>query len=142
MGNGDIYVKTTFINETLYIPEGIYHAKHWRSLLEIVNILDEQQILYIEHPLKVTKYNNEEFIESFNFGSIQVGNCEHDNISELLKTEDLNNEEKSHIIKLCRNYRYFFKENTELTFINQVKHRITKTDDVPIYTKSYRYLQI
>lgn len=44
------------------------------------------------------------------------------------------------IYKFCKRYEdIFFNELHNLTFSNQIKHSIKTKDDVPIYTKSYRY---
>lgn len=55
---------------------------------------------------------------------------------DLLRVSHRNNEEKTMLFKICREYH---KDNQDLTFTNQVKHKINTVDDLPIYTKSYRY---
>lgn len=52
----------------------------------------------------------------------------------------LNLDEKVQIEKLCKLYsNIFHQDGKKLTFTNQVKHRIKTTDEIPVYTKSYRY---
>lgn len=52
----------------------------------------------------------------------------------------LNQEENRNLINLCKKFKHiFYKENEPLTFTNAVKHKIPTTDDIPIYTKTYRY---
>lgn len=52
-------------------------------------------------------------------------------------------EEKRSIIKLCRRFDdIFLKEGQNLSFTNQIKHPIKTRDDIPIYTKSYRYPEV
>lgn len=61
-------------------------------------------------------------------------------ISNIIRTQHLNLEEKAEIIALCRKYKdIFYNENSDLSFTNAVKHKIRVTDEEPIYCKSYRY---
>ena len=55
----------------------------------------------------------------------------------------MNSEEKNSILKLLKDYSdIIYIEGTPLTFTNKVKHHIKTTDEIPVYTKSYRYPQI
>ena len=61
-------------------------------------------------------------------------------IHELIQTDHLNSEKYKALIQLCEKFEeIFFKEGQQLIFSYQMKHRITTKDDLPIYTKSYRY---
>lgn len=61
-------------------------------------------------------------------------------IKDLLRISHLNQEERTLLLKSCRKYSdVFYKEGQELTFSNKIRHSIPTTNDVPIYTKSYRY---
>lgn len=59
---------------------------------------------------------------------------------QLFRLDHLNSEEKSHLTKALKEYDdIFYRENDNLTFTNQVKHKIRTRHENPIYTKSYRY---
>lgn len=59
---------------------------------------------------------------------------------EIYRTEHLNSGEKKLLFKICKNYNdIFYKEGTDLSFTNEVKHRIRTVDDIPIHVKSNRY---
>jgi len=61
----------------------------------------------------------------------------------LLRTDHLNTEEKSKLLNLCRKFNdIFYREGQALTFSNKIKHHIKTKDDLPIYTKSYRYPEV
>lgn len=138
--NGDIIVDNTEINDALHIPEGIYHAENWQSLVEVINTSEKDTILYLEQPLKVTIYNCQEHIEIFNFETQSQKKQGKVNFTQLLRTDHLHEEEKTMLLKLCKSYKeIFYREEDSLSFTNKVKHRIMTTDDIPIYTKSYRY---
>lgn len=78
---------------------------------------------------------NIEHLEDFNEEKTKLNNIE-----KLMRTGHLNQEEKYHIIKLCKEYSdIFHKENEDLTFTNEIKHIINTIDEIPVYTKSYRY---
>ena len=70
------------------------------------------------------------------FGSNQI-----DKIN--LRIDHLNNEEKSKLTKLIREYSEIFqKEDTPLSFTSKIKHVIRTQDQFPVYTKSYRYPEV
>lgn len=143
--NGDIYIKPLSIKHMLIIPEGIYKAKDWYSLIEVTNQADYDQNFILEQPLKVTPFSSKQFIEANNF-NVQYDNSDitstriPDDITKLIRTSHLNTEERKHITKLCREYDdIFLKEGQKLSFTNVIKHTIPTDNDLPIYTKSYRY---
>lgn len=60
-----------------------------------------------------------------------------------LSLDHLNSEKKYALKKLCKEYSYiFYEESDSLTFTNKIKHFIQANDEIPVYTKTYRYLQI
>lgn len=142
--NGDIYIKPIKIEEQLIIPEGIYHCKDWYSYMEVVNFSKEPKNFIIDQPIKTEPLENEIHSEIHNF-SVTNDNCSYYNISDedilnLIRINHLNNEEKESIAKLCKKFEdIFLKEGQDLTFTNQIKHEIKTKDDIPIYSKSYRY---
>jgi Reverse transcriptase (RNA-dependent DNA polymerase). len=55
----------------------------------------------------------------------------------------MNFEERNAILKLIKEYSdIFYIEGSNLTFTNEIKHRIKTSDEIPVYTKSYRYPEI
>ncbi|CAH2014093.1 unnamed protein product [Acanthoscelides obtectus] len=59
------------------------------------------------------------------------------------RTEHMNSEEKDAITKLAREYSDIFHiDGNYLTFTSKIKHHIRTSDEIPIYTKSYRYPEI
>lgn len=62
------------------------------------------------------------------------------NITDQLRTQHMNMEEKTEISKLCKQYSdIFYQESSNLTFTNAIKHHIRTTDDTPVYVKSFRH---
>lgn len=54
----------------------------------------------------------------------------------------MNEEEKKHILNLVKEYSDIFYTDGPLTFTNQIKHCIKTKDEIPVYTKTYRYPQL
>lgn len=138
--NGEIWVNTTILSPQLYVSGGIYKARNWFSELEVANTSNTDQTLFLEQPIRVDAYNTEDFVEINNWDLEGPPASAFSQISELIRTDHLNPEEKKSIIALCRSYEdIFFREGQSLTFTNNIKHSIKTTDNIPIFTKSYRY---
>lgn len=61
-------------------------------------------------------------------------------MNEQIRTQHLNSEEKNELTKIINKYTgIFYQENSSLSFTSAIKHTIRTTNDIPIYTKSYRY---
>ena len=139
--NGDIFIQTNKIRKDLVISEGIYNSKDWFSLIEVSNFSDEDQQFLIEQPIKCAPVGPQIFeVHNFsinnNFDQLENNAT---NLLNSLRLDHLNVEEKHSIQKLCHKFRDIFFDNKHLSFSNQVKHDIKTKDDIPIYTKSYRY---
>lgn len=138
--NGDFSIPKTFLEPDLFISEGIYVSREWYSFVIITNNSGQDKTICIEQPIRTTPYDGHDFMEVNNFNISPNTPALTDKISDLIRTDHLNNEEKKSLLHLCRTYEdIFFKEGDILTFSNQNKHRIKTNDDIPIYTKSYRY---
>lgn len=138
--NGDFFMRKTFLEPDLFISEGIYFSREWHSFVEIVNNSDKEKILCIEQPIKTIPYAKADFIEVNNF-NIDAGTPNlTNNVWKSIRMNHLNVEERKALINLGKNFEdIFFKEGETLTFSNQIKHRVKTSDDIPIFTKSYRY---
>lgn len=140
---GDIYIKSIKVTPELIISEGLYAALDWHAMIEIANTSNLEQSLFLEHPLRAECLSrNYEQINNLNvnYEAENWNSSMSKDIIELLRTSHLNPEEKKELFKVCREYDdIFHREDQNLSFTNQVKHRIRVVDDTPIYTKSYRY---
>lgn len=66
-----------------------------------------------------------------------------DKITNLLRTDHLNNEERESLIKICHEYNHiFYLEGDHLSYTNAITHKIPTATDIPINVKSYRYSEI
>jgi len=88
----------------------------------------------------VEKWEQDDFIE-FNFSDyVKLQDKPNTNVFKRLHLKQLNTEEYNELKKLCSKLKdIFYNEDTKLTFANTIKHSIPTTDDIPIYTKPFRY---
>lgn len=101
--------------------------------------------------LKVGKLTSSEPIETHMLqNKLQINNFNLNkktqklrNILPTIRQDHLNAEEKGEIMKLIRDYAdIFYDPNETLGTTNLTEHEIKTTDEVPVYSKSYRYPEI
>lgn len=126
----------------LEIMHCLTQAHQGYAWTEIVNKQENDISLTMHEPLQVQQIDLDDF-EIFHI-DLKPNDLNdynnHSEINNLIRTDHLNSEEKLSIEKLCKKYSDIFKyEDEPLTFTNQIKHQIKTTDEIPVYTKSYRY---
>ena len=134
--NGDFLLEDdVIISDNCYINSGIYNVTNNQAVVSITNVADQPHKLDIKGINIVPELNN------FENSVPELGNhSKRDALFEQIRTNHLNTEEKSQLLKIILKFEnIFFLEGEDLTFTNAVKHRIHTKDDVPIHTKSYRY---
>lgn len=138
---GDIYAPSIQFNEHVHSLSGIYSSNNYQSQIFITNNSNSKQSIIISQPLRVESLNN--YAEIHNFNTIAKETDYYENYQfalENLRMKHLNNEERDALINVCSEYRdVFYTPDQNMTFTSDIKHRIETTDDIPIYTKSYRY---
>lgn len=64
-------------------------------------------------------------------------------ITELLRIDHLNKEEKESLIEICHEYNnIFYLEGDKLSYTNAIMHEIPMTSCSPVNTKTYRYPEV
>lgn len=130
-------------NSDLEIPECIAVAKNHQAFCVILNKSAHEKVINVSEPLYVTDLNEyDTSTKSFeNLNNFETQKLKFD-ISKI-RTEHMNTEEKEAILKLLKEYSDIFHvEGNHLTFTNKIKHRIRTSDEIPVYTKTYRYPEI
>lgn len=134
--NDDYVVLPDEICEGVYIAGSIVCARDNLIPVKILNVRDGNVKLKNFRPKleKATNYHICEAKETMQSVS-RV-----DKLLKLLKTDDLNNEEKISIQKICAKYSdVFLLEGDELTVTNIYKQSIRlQSNATPVYTKPYR----
>ena len=130
--DGDVFVVEQIACNCI-IHECITKVKKNRGYLEIENPSHNDVIFSLNSPVQADLLNIEcTRTEQYTSRTKEV-------ISKL-RTDHLNPEEKANLIRLCSQYPdVFYIEGENLTFTNKIKHSIKTTDELPVYTKSYRY---
>uniref|UniRef100_T1HM20 Uncharacterized protein n=1 Tax=Rhodnius prolixus TaxID=13249 RepID=T1HM20_RHOPR len=137
IANGDAIIPYRKF-KTLEIPESLIHIKNHEAYCKILNPNDIDIELTLKEPLVA---ENLEIIEpeSLNLNNFNYKKLKFD--STKLRTEHMNSEEEKAIKSLVEEYSDIFHIDGDLTFTNQIKHKIRTTDEIPVYTKTYRYPQ-
>ncbi|EFA13670.1 Retrovirus-related Pol polyprotein from transposon 412-like Protein [Tribolium castaneum] len=126
------------------IPSSFVTVKNQIATTTIINPTEKELCFMLFEPLKI------EAINTFYINPEPIITPIDSNIDQQLKKNlknirisHLNSEEQRQIKNLCFEYRdIFYCENLPLTFNNQIKHYIRTKDNNPIFTKTYRYLEI
>lgn len=64
-------------------------------------------------------------------------------ISNCLRTDHLNHEEKDSLIQICHEYNHIFHlESDTLSCTDLITHKIPTTSDIPVNVKTYRYPEV
>lgn len=135
--NGEIIIPHQKIHNC-EIPECISIAQNGEALTTILNNTTETVTLNFFEPIEVETFERKE-IQNINLNNFDESFKQKLDLTKI-RTEHLNSEEKQTIERLCSEYSdIFYQEGTPLTFSNQIKHQIKTTDEIPIYTKTYRY---
>lgn len=131
--DGDVLVEEQVICNC-FIQECVTSVKNCRGILEIYNSTDNDVIFSLDQPAQAELLN----IECIRTEPPPTSRAR--DVLSRLRTDHMNAEEKANIEALCSRYSdVFYLEGEQLSFTNKIKHCINTTDEIPIYTKSYRY---
>lgn len=115
------------ITSILNTTEKEVKIKNIEIYLDDISFSDNKNIM------QISKNNN----------SVDSDSSRLSKITNLLRTDHLNQEEKSSLISICHEYNNIFHlEGDKLTTTDAIMHEIHTTPCSPINTKSYRYPQI
>lgn len=145
--NGTVYINPIELAPKLFVSSGLYNVENGYSSIEITNLSDGDQIFMLDAPLVARRYDETDFIELNNFnlaisndGEDELDHPSGPHLNDLLRTSHLNSEERKKLLKVCTEYSdLIYREGEPLSFTSKIRHKIVTSDDIPIYTKSYRY---
>lgn len=130
--DGEVFIPEQLISSCV-IGDCVTTVKNNRGIIEVYNPTRHDVIFSMDRPVSAELFN------------VQCTRTEQPpnratEVLSRLRTDHLNPEEKANLEALCSNYAdVFYLEGEPLTFTNQIKHSIRTTDEIPVYTKSYRY---
>lgn len=120
------------------IPECLTSAKNGFALTTILNNTTQPVTLDFSAPFYVEKFQRNE-IREINLNNFNDSLETKIDFSKF-RTDHLNSEEKNKLLQIIAEFSdIFYHENSPLTFTSKIKHQIKTSDEIPIYTKSYRY---
>lgn len=127
---GEVFIEEQIICNCI-ISECLTTVSNNRGIVEVTNPTNNDIIFSLDHATQAAIFNVE---------CTEQMSPRAKDVTSRLRTDHLNEEEKANLSALCSKYAdVFYIEGEALTFTNKVKHSIKTTDEIPIYTKSYRY---
>lgn len=130
--DGDVIISEQIISNCT-IRDCVTSVKNNRGIIEIINPTKHDVVFSMDRPVCAELFNEQ----------CTRTNQPSDRVSKVLsklRTDHLNPEERANLESLCAQYAdVFYIDGEPLTFTNQIKHSIRTTDELPVYTKTYRY---
>lgn len=132
---GLVYKNQEFLTDKdLEILEGVYEVDNFK-INATINFSGVTPKIIKFSPVKIENIKTESFC-IYNIGE----ETQQLPISEQIRVEHLNSEEKTKLLQLINKFKkIFYTENSDLTFTNAIKHEIRTVNNIPINTKTYRY---
>nr|CAH7755026.1 unnamed protein product [Callosobruchus chinensis] len=126
----------------LEIAECLTTVKNHEAICTVLNSSENGINLDVSDPIEVENFNN--YVESNDIQNLNNLNFEKFKFDvSKVRTDHMNHEEKLAITKLIKEYSDIFHiDGNYLTFTSKIKHHIRTSDEIPVYTKSYRYPEI
>lgn len=122
-------------NGELILEEGVYNTQNFK--VEIETNLKCPDIIHVK-PQDSWSVTRENYCLIDN--EISTDNHSELPLLDQIRIDHLNSEERRKFSRLVNNYfPLFYQINSNLTFTNAIKHHINTTDNIPIYSKTYRY---
>lgn len=138
--NGEILLPYTKISE-LEIPQCITIVQNHMAICTILNKTEFERPLDLSNSFEAELFDEYEQSLSPNFNSFNTEKIKFD--INKIRTEHMNSEEKETVLKLIKEYSDIFHvEGNKLTFTHKIKHEINTSDELPVYTRSYRYPEV
>lgn len=133
---GDWYVPTfSKLDQNITIQPGLYKANGNQTT---VNILSNDPEPPYHLPKLKLEINNFETLKPIPISGNSLINKQA--IDELIRTNHLNELEKTTLINtLFENQSVLLRQNEQLSATTIIKHKIQTRDEIPVYTKTYRY---
>lgn len=110
-------------NDGNIIREGILNVENGEVEINLLSETNSVTTQKVDH-------------ENFNI----IENKEFKPLSDQIRIGHLNSEERSQLLQIINRYHnIFYQESDKLSFTSAIKHRIRTTNNIPIFSKSYRY---
>lgn len=139
ISDGDFLIEEDVeILPNMHILSGIYRSKDHKAEIFVHNSNNDSKEINLGDTFNV-EVNNFELSHPEQDESAMDHSTQNE-LFDQLRLEHLNKEERVGLVKLISDYQQIFHlKSNKLTFTNVVKHRIDTKDNIPVYTKSYRY---
>ena len=107
--------------------------------------LPNRQLITSNAVITIFLSAEEEIYDEISYKEGYFFNCEIDKYNNIshIRTDHLKEYEREKLIKIIRKFKHvFYDKEDNLTFTNEIKHKIKTKHDMPIYSKMYRYPEV
>lgn len=138
---GDFFIENDIpIAQDVILPSGVYSARNGIATFLIINHSSKPVDIKIDKEALFTEIHTFEQISPESFKFMDQKRESKATIKEKIRMGHLNSEEEDKLLNVLKQFPEVFHDNDgKLTFSNAVRHPIHTKDDLPIYTKNYRY---
>lgn len=136
---GDVlFENEVHITPQVVINPGLYRVKNKEIVVRVSN--DSKHRINFNKPKLLVNVNNFEFPPENLLNCLEHQESPYKIIFDKLRTTHLNEEEKHKLFNIASKFSdCFYDENSSLSFTNAIKHSINTKDEIPVFSKSYRY---
>lgn len=139
--DGDFFIENDIpIAQDVILPSGVYNAQNGIATFLIIKLSNKPVNVKIDKEALFTEIHSFEQIPPESFKSNGQKMESKAAIKDKIRMGHLNSEEEDKLLNVLKQFPEVFHDNDgKLTFSNAVRHPIHTKDDLPIYTKNYRY---
>ena len=120
---------------TTIISEGIYNAQNYK--IEVETVVECPEIIYVNENNSCPITPDNYYLVDDN--TMQKSDCKVPFLDKV-RMNHLNAEGNLNLRSILTHYSELFHgTNLNLTFTNTIKHKIITKDDIPVFSKTYRY---
>lgn len=128
------------VGQDVVIPTGVYSARNGVATFRLINLGDKPVTVCIDKEALFMQLHNFEEVLPESLPAEGKRNKTKTQLRQSIRTEHLNAEEEEKLLSVLKQFPgTFYSDDKKLTFTNAVRHEIHTKDDLPIYSKNYRY---
>ncbi|KAI5743669.1 hypothetical protein M8J77_013901 [Diaphorina citri] len=146
ISNGTAHIPELKLGNNITIREGITEVRDGIALCSVVNPTETDYDLTLQTPLfleTLEKFSIKEETKDTNLNNLSCDEPKKQFDFNMIRSDHLNNDETYRLKNLLESYSDIFHiEGNDLSVTSEIKHVIRTKDEIPVYTKTYRYPEV
>ncbi|KAI5756150.1 hypothetical protein M8J77_022526 [Diaphorina citri] len=146
ISNGTAHIPELKLGNNITIREGITEVRDGIALCSVVNPTETDYNLTLQTPLfleTLEKFSIKEETKDTNLNNLSCDEPKKQFDFNMIRSDHLNNDETYRLKNLLESYSDIFHiEGNDLSVTSEIKHVIRTKDEIPVYTKTYRYPEV